>query len=411
MKELATFGLLILILFTPASAQWQRLISSDKVNLTGVAFINADSGFAAGGSVILRTSNGGNEWDLTELTNGVRGICYPSPNIAYAVGQAVYKSTDGGQRWDSIYTQQRSPGLESRAVFFTDRERGVVAGISPTEYTIDGGKSWNFGESEVGVSLCQAISFVTRDTGFMGGFVSGATGYAGTAFRTVDGGANWQSITSRGDKPVRIGIVRSIYFRTPSLGWIAGQSTGNDPDAIRLQVTRDGGETWDTINTRFANTVNKIIFANAMVGFIADDNGFIYVTSDGGENWTDDGAPSRGNSINDMFIVDGATVYAVGDEGTILKRTITTSVDENIPDRVLTVFPNPSSGTFRILVGRDVPVTLHHLVVNDELGIEILRISTSSSQIALDLSGFAPGVYYVRIQTGTNTRMAKLALH
>lgn len=84
------------------------------------------------------------------------------------------------------------------------------------------------------------IYFVDEQTGWYG------TG-AGDLFATTDGGATWSKVASRPGT-----FIRALAFVDAQLGFIGNVGTGYYPgvtDTTPLYRTRDGGKTWEPVDT------------------------------------------------------------------------------------------------------------------------------------------------------------------
>jgi photosystem II stability/assembly factor-like uncharacterized protein len=85
--------------------------------------------------------------------------------------------------------------------------------------------------SPVAPDRWDAMSFATRDSGWIAGTISGV-------FRTVDGGQSWQELSSAYGE-TEPGYFRSIGFGSSVVGWL-----GSVGSSRQFLMTRDGGNTW-----------------------------------------------------------------------------------------------------------------------------------------------------------------------
>jgi photosystem II stability/assembly factor-like uncharacterized protein len=108
-------------------------------------------GFGVSGSVLLRSSDGGESWsDITELVERLpdqpHGVACVDSSLVWVVGggsASVIHSEDGGDTWiDQTDNTPSLPG-EVLAVAFLDADRGIAGGVGPFVIdTGDGGNSW-----------------------------------------------------------------------------------------------------------------------------------------------------------------------------------------------------------------------------------------------------------------------------
>lgn len=95
---------------------------------------------------------------------------------------------------------------------------------------------------------------------------------------TDNGGDSWSTLLSYGD------YVQSFFFLTKDIGWIVS-SKMNHPININKEViyfTNNGGQSFepiDTIECRFMEWINKVVFKSPTEGYLLSTMGRIYYTS------------------------------------------------------------------------------------------------------------------------------------
>ncbi|GAP38026.1 YCF48-related protein [Piscinibacter sakaiensis] len=191
---------------------------------------------------------------------------------------SFHRTTDHGQTWQ----EDLLPPAGSSAVAV--QTRGLVSFIGPAEgwayrsgggfsalwKTEDGGLSWRHLGSGPAASGAAAVSmaFATPRVGAM-------TLDDGSAWRTQDGGVTWQA--SAAATP---GSGSDVLLVDERLGFLVGRA---------LRRTEDGGATWTTVLSS-APAVDPsfvdIAFADARTGWIAQRDGSVLATRDGGRSWT-----------------------------------------------------------------------------------------------------------------------------
>ena len=82
---------------------WTQLISGSNAGLNSVYFTSADTGYAVGELVILKTTDGGINW--VPKTSGAsytghNSVFFINSNYGFAVGiWNIIKTIDGGNNW------------------------------------------------------------------------------------------------------------------------------------------------------------------------------------------------------------------------------------------------------------------------------------------------------------------------
>lgn len=213
-----------------------------------IAFVNnldgLVGGYTGGGATkVSRTTDGGASWALQVVratyAGGIVAMDRPNANIAYAATYGgtnvnfVFKSTDGGLTW-----VDKTAGINAPHRFFcldfVDPLVGYVAGgdfgVVDFWRTTDGGAQWTVVPSGgIGGGAIMAMHWWSA--------TNGIAATDGAMYRTTNGGTNW----------VQVGQgARAIDFRD-TLHGVAGTVFG-----ATVQVTSDGGASWQQIDTRSA---------------------------------------------------------------------------------------------------------------------------------------------------------------
>ena len=233
---------LVLLLAGPASAQWETRYQEDPV----VAF---------------------------------NAVTFPTSTIGYAVGDVIYKSTDGGFSWVEQDTDTLVISTLT-AVFFKSATEGWAVGHDGMIiYTTDG-ETWSE-HAQSGVittARLYAIAF-DGDTGFLGGANQ-------EIWRTTDGGANWTLAIGGFTRDVT-----GISFFSSQVG----VATIDGPVIVR---STDGGASWDTASVNLGpypygrtdieavKTVNDTVaVATGWGSMVGAQPTIILVSRDTGQTW------------------------------------------------------------------------------------------------------------------------------
>ena len=331
------------LLRTTNGGQSWRYVTSKPWYLASLAFATETDGWAVGvnGSMV-RTDATGQHWQTirAEASEQLWDLVFPDAATGWAIGfeSTALRTTDGGETW--VTASPRRPekflGVESAgghawavgtagsifasddagahwsaqdsgtsddlsAVAFGDADHGWAAGASGTILrTVDGGAEWTPCESGT-FSAINDVSIVDEQTAW---FVAG-----GTATTTNDGGASFRSVT------LPETWFSLIDFVDAEHGWVAdGQG--------RLYRTSDGGDSWDNYSFGATRIFFKAIqFSSATDGWAFDAHG--WTTTDGGQTWTPAAEGWDATLAQPVQAVDfdGDAGWAVGYGGTILATT------------------------------------------------------------------------------------------
>lgn len=179
--------------------------------------------------------------------------------------------------------------------------------------------AWETLETEAYKGKRDTINFAGPQTGWYG------TG-AGDLFRTGDGGATWRKVASRPGT-----FVRAVAFLDESNGFIGNIGTDYYPgvsDTTPLYRTRDGGATWQPVDTGAATikgvcaidvVVSERIYQGKLVprtvihaaGRVGGPAGILR-SIDGGETWTVIDMGDRIGMITDIKFFNENTGYLFG---------------------------------------------------------------------------------------------------
>ncbi len=163
---------------TDGGDNWTSLINPGASFLTSsLAFINSDTGWAAGGN-ILKTTDGGTSWveQLNIEPSAFTSIYFVDAMTGWAATHtSIYKTVDSGSTW---FLQKT---IQSQKVFFIDTINGWLVNGADIYHTNDGGDNWVLQNSTSYYDL-NDIFFIDSLTGW-------AAGNHGTILHTENGGS------------------------------------------------------------------------------------------------------------------------------------------------------------------------------------------------------------------------------
>ncbi|HEY9114793.1 MAG TPA: T9SS type A sorting domain-containing protein, partial [Bacteroidales bacterium] len=105
------------------------------------------------------------------------------------------------------------------------------------------------------------------------------------------------------------------------------------------------------------------------------------------------------DAADGILTVSAENICGFGEESMIEIDVVHVGLIEFGPANIK-IYPNPTNGNLKIEFGKEINTEISISVVN-LLGENVLQLENlSQKQIQLDLSGFVPGIYLVRIQAG-----------
>jgi len=223
-----------------------------------IKFINDSTGFI--GTLtkgLLKTADGGSTWDslyliMPQQPEAICGLFKLNNYVYYAVGDyashaRLYKTADAGQSWTLIDMSTHATTLVD-CYFYNEYEGYVVGKALPADsgavvlYTADGGQSWT---RKIWSGRAGDLSwkiFLTPDKQTIYTSIQNFPPGLSYFFKSTDAGQTWvkKVINLPSDS---VYMVQGIGFTEAGVGWAAGHFFGG---YIR---TMDGGDNWQYISS------------------------------------------------------------------------------------------------------------------------------------------------------------------
>lgn len=255
-------------------------------------FLNDTIGFVGGWKFLYKTFDGGKTWSNNLIQNDyqVKKIHFRTPLLGYVAAHSnilmrsvILKTTDGGNNWVVQDPLGSGYNLITDIWFTTDLIGYAISNSNPGKIlkTVNGGNSWVAVNTNLNNYL-YAIWFTNATTGY-------AVGNGATLLKTTNSGTSWSQITisNISGSPE----FHAVTFTSVDTGYIAG--------AASVWKTTNAGSTWVQVNLPVPQntnlTINDMLFVDANHGYVVchysnmnspmNGYGAVYQTKDAGATW------------------------------------------------------------------------------------------------------------------------------
>ncbi|GEM_PF-1276993 len=400
---------------------WYSIPSGSNSTLRSVHFTSENTGIIVGygPSIIMRTTNAGENWTVTNFTlNGINlyMLYFVNDQTGWITGDnntspfvnVILKTTNAGITW----TEQRQGNGYIRNMHFLNAQTGWISG-SYFLKTTNGGTNW-VSTLPMGYVNSSCVFFVNEQTGWAGGMPSGPV----SVIKTTDGGQTWSTQVTGSE-------CYELYFANAQTGYAVLQ------DGVK-KTTNSGANWFISFNAGWGISLS---FLNAETGWVIPQYSGtardIIKTYNGGINWINDGY-SGTEILNDIFMFSNTHGWAVCDNGIIYRTTTGGStvgiepISGSMPGNfdLQQNYPNPFNPVtkikFQIPLSRGVDAeggrgVLTKLSVYDLLGREVAslvneQLAPGTYEYQWDASIYPSGIYCYRLIAGDFSEVNKMVL-
>lgn len=266
MKNLSSFFIFLLAFAIASNAQWQQTNGPYGGYINDIMVDGSNIYVVAGGS-LYKSTNGGMKWNTIMVdTMGIVKIVKDSNFLFIGTKKGVYKSSDDGLRWNLS-------GNIGAQLFVTDmilNDATLIIAASDSVFTsADYGETW-----------------ISKN----------------------DGVKDWNTIS--------LAATGNSIFR----GEIVPTLIGGGPDPVMMYKSTDNGENWSQKDNGLGEySVRSLALGEGNI-YAGTEKG-VYISTDGGEHWMD-----RNVGLTNLYIVslavNGSEIYA-GTSNGIFKSTNT----------------------------------------------------------------------------------------
>jgi photosystem II stability/assembly factor-like uncharacterized protein len=405
-----------------------------------VCFITKDRGFAAGGDLYMHlsgygdmfvTDDGGKTWEVNFSTyQKIESCFFVNQMLGFVLSRVIlggsshiYKTTDSGKSWENILSAPVDGYyFEGLDICFANETNGWAVGEGRNLdaqgaiiiATRDGGESWESGwfkkcTNEQQRLFLRKIHFLNENTGW-------AVGDDGLVVKYTSQD-QWQQQTGITDLPLN-----DVFFVDENNGFISGGYWNDQGYYLSIFLkTTNGGATWEKIPDA-PYLINDIYFHDQQQGWaIGTDStfsGVILATKDGGAHW----ALQVNRLTGSLTALDARENYlwAVGDNGLVLRADLTTAVDDDREQHLPPVFelfqnyPNPfntrTAISYQLSTVSQVELSIYNLLGQKVVTLVSEKQPAGNYRVEWDASEFATGVYLYRLEAGAFSKTRKLIL-
>lgn len=273
---------------------WTSKILSAQTDLAAVSILSANLVVVTGGTRIFRSTDGGATWaaPVTPALSQMKDIILVNNQLGYAVGNALYRSTDGSASYVKMNISVPGP-FQSIAV--PSPSAIFIATTNIVYCSTDGGSNWTQTAVINGASI-ERMLFTSNLVGYL-------VGKNNLVSKTTDGGYTWKVLAPSTLSPLSI---HGAACAASGDLFVCG-------DAGYLAVCRSGQ--WSALNSSvFTGEIHDISFLNDQLGFAVCDSGYILRTTDGGGSWFAANIPGA-LQFNKVIPLNRNMVFAFGKPG------------------------------------------------------------------------------------------------
>jgi photosystem II stability/assembly factor-like uncharacterized protein len=205
--------------------------------------------------------------------------------IAGTNNKMIYYTSNGGTVWDSATAPVAASYMQAKNVQLADNTTGYAiltnSGNAAIVKTTNSGQTWSVIKTDNTQSTAAytALSFVDAQNGYVAAFNFNNTPNKFSLLKTTDGGTSWTTINFPSGLPGNIGItqINALHFNDMLHGWAAGGGTESF-----IMYTEDGGSTWTMQDLGTTVSWYTMNFTDALTGYAAGWQGSIVKTTKGG---------------------------------------------------------------------------------------------------------------------------------
>lgn len=306
-----------------SQAGWVQQSSPLSSDIVSVSFINGLTGYAVGGTKLIRTTNGGVQWyiiDSAFISANYSSVKFLDASTGFVGlnGYGIYRTTNSGLNWDKVIEYSSSTKMG-----FVDDDYGWIFDYGSMYLSVNRGISWSAGGSyPASHGAASGGSIGSRNFGVaVGNFddFMHSKMYM-YIWKSLDGGSSWECVSGNviGDPCAYFAI---YAFRPPPLftkSYVVDDYIAFLYGGSQNYRSDNSGSSWSVFST--GSAVSGLEFVNHNTGYSFGGAGTIEYTTSGGTSWYQQTMPVS-SSASSIDMINSLTGWAVGSGGVILKTT------------------------------------------------------------------------------------------
>jgi photosystem II stability/assembly factor-like uncharacterized protein len=433
MKKVIFVEIIFFLFLSYGYSQTGWVVHSTGTNkvIRDIYFVDANTGWAVGDSVVVKSTNGGVNWVQQYLyyPGGavLRAVKFINQNTGFTGGgdftseythaQYLFKTTNGGINWNIIWNPINTYlGWINNIIIINESIMYVTLYGSVEVFTLGGFyKSTNGGQNFV---CClsggghSSLFFINENTGWT---TSNSTSdmvesRRSKIFKTNNGGLNW--ITQYRDSGAYSASITKIQFFNEFTGYAIGSKYSNKTVFYK---TTNGGTIWDTITYNNHNKNYSMYFLNPNTGWISGsyypDSASIAYTTNAGLSWQKQ-FRNYTYSASRLIFVNNLTGWAtLGYNSSNILRTTTggvtfvNNISSEIPNKysLYQNYPNPFNPNtnikYQILKNEYVSLKVFNILGKEIATLVNEKQSPGTYEISFDGKDLSSGIYFYKLET------------
>lgn len=406
--------------FLQSQEPWIHIQSPTTKWLYRCTFTDTLNGWAAGDSgIVIHTSDGGNSWveQYTGMNNFIEDIFFLNPRLGWGIsndylnyGTIILRTTNGGNNWS--VSRYPDTTIIINTVYYLDSLNGYFGGMGGIILkTTNAGSDWikgNMGTSFFSVFPVRKINFLNPQYGLACG---GIMDVSGTLWRTTDYGYNWDMMDTTPEP------VNDVLYYNSQFSFAAGGDFEYGGSFLR---SSNNGLTWiDTTVGIFGAGQSVALRTLHEIWVPLAFSQLWMVTIDTGKTWISVTAPDT-SAIYDALFLNPSKGWACGANGGVFKFNPNYFIigvnNNNIPVAAYLSqnYPNPFNPAttidYEVLLASKVKITLFDIIGRE---VKILLNDykmPGKYSFKVTSDGLSSGVYFYKMETGSYSLTKKMVL-